>query len=305
MTKPRKPATHHGYIVIDKPGGWTSHDVVARVRRIVGERRVGHAGTLDPAATGVLPVAVGLATRTIEYLANADKGYLADFTFGITTDSADGDGVVQDRRDPSHLDRTAVESAIREFVGPLQQVPPMHSAIKIDGTPLYDLARKGQTVELPARAIAIHAINVVHWHPPTVRVHVRCSKGTYVRSLARDIGDRMGTGAYLSRLVRTSVGRFGLDVAMTLDELALAMERDEWRQVRVEPDVAMLDYDAVVIAGNQIVDWACGRPVPADGAEGVVRVYDADGKWRGVGNVEPDTALVKPVKVIHPGQAES
>jgi tRNA pseudouridine55 synthase len=305
MTKPRKPATHHGYIVIDKPGGWTSHDVVARVRRIVGERRVGHAGTLDPAATGVLPVAVGLATRTIEYLANADKGYLADVTFGVTTDSADGDGVVQDRCDPSHLDRTTVESAILEFIGPLQQIPPMHSAIKIDGTPLYDLARKGQAVELPPRAITIHAIDVVHWHAPTLRVHVRCSKGTYIRSLARDIGERVGTGAYLSRLVRTRVGRFDLGAAMTLDDLAVAMERGEWRQVRYEPDVAMLDYDAVIIAGNHIVDWACGRPVPASGAEGVVRVYDADGMWRGVGLVEPDTALVKPVKVIHPGQAES
>jgi tRNA pseudouridine55 synthase len=299
MTRPRKPATHHGYVVIDKPAGWTSHDVVARARRIVGEKRVGHAGTLDPAAVGVLPVAVGSATRTIQYLGEADKTYIADITFGVVTDSADIEGKVTCVNDTSHLTLAVVESVVESFAGEQAQVPPMHSAIKIGGKPLYHLARQGEKVDIPARQVTIYRLDILQWDPPTLRVVVDCSKGTYIRSLARDIGERAGGGAYLSKLVRTRVGRFQLEDAISLDQLALAMQEGEWERVARHPDVALVDHAAIVMSAEEQADWSFGRQVPAYGATGTVRVYDATGNWLGVGVLDPDTAMVRPVKVVH------
>jgi tRNA pseudouridine55 synthase len=304
MTRPRKPATHHGYVIIDKPAGWTSHDVVARVRRIVGEKRVGHAGTLDPAAVGVLPVAVGNATRTIEYLGDADKTYIADVTFGVVTDSADIEGVVTRIDDASHLTLQDVEPVAALFIGEQSQVPPMHSAIKIDGRPLYYLARQGEHVDIPARRVSIHRLDILRWESPTLRVEVDCSKGTYIRSLAHDIGEQVGTGAYLSKLVRTRVGRFQLDEAITLDQLALAMKEGEWARVARQPDVALLDHAAIALSPREQADWLLGRQVPAYGASGTVRVYDATGNWLGVGVLDPETTMVQPVKVVHPNLQE-
>jgi tRNA pseudouridine55 synthase len=299
MSRKGKPATHHGYLVIDKPAGWTSHDVVARVRRIVVEKKVGHAGTLDPAATGVLPVAIGNATRTIEYLAEADKTYIADVTFGVTTDSCDIEGRVTGVNDASHLDLALVEPAIHAFVGDQLQVPPMHSAIKVDGRPMYELARKGEVVDLPARSVTINSIAILGWNAPTVRIEVTCSKGTYIRSLARDIGERVGPGAYLSRLVRTRVGSFRLQDAMTLDRLAERMEAESWEQVALAPDCAMLGYDAIVLNEGEAADWHMGRRVPSYGATGTVRVYDATGMWIGVGQIDDGSRDLRPIKVVH------
>ena len=300
MAKSRPPATHHGYVSIDKPGGWTSHDVVARVRRIVNERRVGHAGTLDPAATGVLPVAIGNATRTIEYLAEVDKSYLADITFGIRTDSADADGTVIDQQVCPDVSVATLDDVLELFRGEQQQIPPMHSAIKVDGRPLYELARQGKSVERMARTVTIHAIDIVDWRAPVLRIHVKCSKGTYIRSLARDLGDALGCGAYLSRLVRTRVGGFGLADSLTLDALADAMRHGAWDRIRWEPDVAMLDRPALILTESGHDDWILGRPVALNGTEGIVRVYDAGGQWRGVGRA--GAGWVKPVKVILPEQ---
>jgi tRNA pseudouridine55 synthase len=305
MTRPRKPATHHGYVVIDKPAGWTSHDVVSRVRRIVGEKRVGHAGTLDPAAVGVLPVAVGNATRTIEYLAAADKTYIADITFGVVTDSADIEGTVMATTDASHLTREDVESVAGLFVGEQLQIPPMHSAIKIDGTPLYQLARQGERVDIPAREISITRLDVLKWNLPTLRIELDCSKGTYVRSLARDIGEKVGTGAYLSKLVRTRVGRFQLRDALSLEELETSLQGRGWNSTALHPDVAMLDCPAIVLTDPERIDWFQGRQVPAYGATGVVRVYDATGNWLGIGRLDPDTAMMRPAKVVHHNHAGS
>lgn len=298
MAKRKTRGLHHGYLVIDKPAGWTSHDVVGRVRRIVGERRVGHAGTLDPAATGVLPVAVGLATRTVEYLSEASKAYRAEITFGVTTDSADGDGVVTGVQDASALTEADVARAIARFAGPQMQVPPMHSAIKIGGERLYERARRGETIDVPPRPVVIDEIRLDSWESPVADVFVACSKGTYIRSLARDIGAAIGTGAYLSNLVRVRTGPFTLAHAVRIDELEDLFQRCPWEQLAAHPDAALLDRPAIILDEAESRAWYYGQRVAVMGAEGLVRVYDTDGDWLGVGQGDEEGACVRPVKVV-------
>ena len=297
MARNRRSAARHGYIAIDKPGGWTSHDVVARVRRIVGERRVGHAGTLDPAAVGVLPVAVGLATRTVEYLSDAAKTYHAEITFGIETDSADGDGTVTAQRGADGVTREAVESALEAFQGPQMQVPPLHSAVQIDGKRLYELAHAGlEAPEIPARAIEIHAIDLVQWEHPVATAEITCSKGTYVRSIARDLGERLGTGAYLSNLVRTATGPFTLADAMTLEDLESRLASEPWAAVAAHPDRALEHLPALVVNAGQRIAWYQGKTLPLVAPLGECRVYDSSGVWIGVGRSNGET--IQPAKVV-------
>jgi tRNA pseudouridine55 synthase len=299
MPRNRRSASRHGWIVIDKPGGWTSHDVVSRVRRILGERRVGHAGTLDPAAVGVLPIAVGLATRTVEYLAGADKAYRAEITFGLETDSADGDGVLIGAPKAVNFGETQLRGALRGFAGPQEQVPPMHSALKVDGKRLYELARAGEEIEVQPRSIVIHAIDLVDWSTPVATVDITCSKGTYVRSIARDLGRRLGCGAYLSNLVRTSTGPFGLCDAMRLNELEEFTSRGgDWVHYAFHPDTVLLDRPAVILSPDAAVAWNQGKVVPQAGFPGTIRVYDDAGNWLGVGTADDAGQTIKADKVV-------
>jgi len=305
MTRQRRQAVRHGYVVIDKPAGWTSHDVVARVRRVVDEHRVGHAGTLDPAATGVLPVAVGLATRTVEYLANSSKAYRAWIRFGVTTDSADRDGAVTATSDPSGLNLDAIIQALNLFRGSLFQTPPMHSAIKVKSKRLYELARQGVEIEVQAREITIHDLQVVEWSSPELCIDVECSKGTYIRALARDIGAAVGTGAYLARLVRTRAGPFALEDAISLDELKRALVDPGWEQVAFPPDKVLDDQSALVLGVSQSRDWGHGKTITLDSIENIssiIRAYDAQGRWLGVGSVDLATSSLRPVKVVIPAE---
>ena len=301
MIRHRSQAVRHGYIVIDKPAGWTSHDVVARVRRLVGERRVGHAGTLDPAAVGVLPVAVGLATRTVEYLAESSKAYRAWITFGVTTDSADRDGTVTSTKDPSALKLTVIAAALNAFRGDISQRPPMHSAIKVEGRRLYELARSGVEIDVKPRSVTIYDLRIVDWTSPVLCVDVECSKGTYIRSLARDLGVAVQTGAYLSHLVRTRSGPFGICNAVTLNDLERLVEQTSWDQVAYHPDWPMQHLTALVLGPEQTIDWGHGKSIALDvpvGITSLVRAYDARGRWLGAGEHDPATGSVKPVKVI-------
>lgn len=292
----------HGYVVIDKPAGWTSHDVVTRVRRILGERRVGHAGTLDPAAVGVLPVAVGLATRTVEYLASAGKAYLADFTFGVDTDSADGDGTLIGSRDTTGLSLTSIQQTLSQFVGTQEQTPPMHAAIKVGGKRLYRLARQGREIDVPSRTVVIHALDVIDWRPPTLTVSVSCSKGTYIRALARDVGARVGTGAYLSHLVRTQTGPFSLGDAVTLDDLPSLLDERGWDGVAFHPDWVIQQLTALILDDVEAIGWTLGQAIaPRATVQGPVRVYDRAGWWLGIGDAGVDR--VRPVKVVAPARA--
>lgn len=294
----------HGVIVIDKPAGWTSHDVVARVRRLTGERRVGHAGTLDPAATGVLPVVVGDATKVVEFLADAAKGYRAEITFGVSTDSHDGDGLVTSTGAGPIPDRPSVLAALAAMVGPQWQTPPMHSAIRIDGERLYEAARRGETVDRDARPVTFHRLDLLDWSPPVATVDVDCSKGTYIRSLAHDLGEMLGCGAHLSDLVRTRTGGFDLRDAWTLDDLGLAMgeDGDPWEWIAIHPDRIVESWPAATLDPDGARGWDQGRPVAvgsASGGDGPVRTYGSDGTWLGVGRRDGD--VIRPWKVIRRG----
>jgi tRNA pseudouridine55 synthase len=210
---------HDGLVVVDKPAGWTSHDVVARLRRVYGQRRVGHAGTLDPDATGVLLVGLGRVTRLLRFLQDHPKAYRGDVVFGVATSTLDGAGAVLDRR-PLPVTRAQVVEAARRFVGDTQQVPPMVCALRIGGRRLHDLARHGAEVERAPRPVHIERLDVEDFQPgpyPVATILVECSAGTYIRSLAADLGAALGGCAHLGALRRVSVGSFGLDEARHLD----------------------------------------------------------------------------------------
>jgi tRNA pseudouridine55 synthase len=295
----RGPGRLHGYLVIDKPTGWTSHDVVGRVRRLTGERKVGHAGTLDPAATGVLPVALGLATRSLEFLAGSSKTYLAEITFGVRTDSYDVDGIVQSVGTTEGIDETLLRRSLSNFCGIQQQIPPMHSAIKIDGRRLYELAREGSVIERSPRAIEIHEIELIEWNPPVATVCIDCSKGTYIRSIAHDLGEIFDCGAYLSNLVRLRAGPFTIADAWTLQELAELELVNDWESVAVHPDAALEGFAGLVLGEDETKDWSFGRSIRADeDSPEWVRVYDEHGAWLGIGQNDGALQQWRPYKVV-------
>ncbi len=210
----------NGILNLHKPSGWTSHDVVARVRRLLKIKRVGHAGTLDPMATGVLLVCVGQATRVAEYLMASPKSYRARVQLGVVTDTCDAEGAVMATAPVPDFTPEDLRRAMARFVGAIQQTPPAYSAIKQDGVPLYRRARRGEVVEPPPRPVTIHRIELLNWQTPFLEIAVDCDPGTYIRSLARDVGEVLGCGATLAALVRTQSGAFTLDQALTLDALA-------------------------------------------------------------------------------------
>ena len=292
----------HGYLVIDKPAGWTSFDVVARARRLLGEKRIGHAGTLDPAATGVLPLAVGMATKTLEFLADASKTYLADVTFGVETDSHDIDGrVIRVSRD-DEPDEETVAAALARFLGPGEQIPPMHAAIKIGGQKLYTLARRGEEIPRAPRPVTFFRLDLLAWRAPTATILVDCSKGTYIRSLARDLGAVTGTGAYLSNLVRLRSGPFHLCQALTMDELAHGELPWVWPRVAIHPDIPVQDWPALILDADTARRWRQGGTIPDVAASGPIRAYDADGDWLGTGYADPAGAGWRPRKVVAEGE---
>ncbi len=213
-----------GILNLYKPIGLTSHDAVARVRRILKEKRVGHAGTLDPAAEGVLTVCVGQATRIVEYLTEAGKTYCADLTLGLTTDTYDREGLVTSVRDVPDFSLEEIEQVANRFRGKIEQVPPLYSAIKVAGQPLYKAARAGlgADIQLEARPIEIFKLEITEWVRPCLRLWVECSKGTYIRSLAYDLGEALNCGAYMHHLIRVQSGPFHLAEACTLEELEQA-----------------------------------------------------------------------------------
>lgn len=284
-TPNREPRTLTGILVIDKPAGWTAHDVVARVRRLVGERRVGHAGTLDPAAVGVLPVCVGEATKVVEYLSGHGKTYLAAVLFGTVTDTDDLDGWVIEEHDVSDISREMVTVQLPHFVGEIEQVPPAYSAVHIGGQRAYALARAGKQVDVPSRRVTVQRLALVAWSPPVAWLVVDCGAGTYVRSLARDLGAALGCGATLAHLVRLRSGPFRLCEAWSLDELAAVPDlRAAWPWVAVHPDAALADWPALLLDDAAALAWTQGKVIADDAtADTFTRAYDGDGNWRGIG----------------------
>lgn len=273
----------NGIIVIDKPAGWTSMDVCAKIRGALHERRVGHAGTLDPMATGVLPVFVGRATRAVEFAAEGGKEYVAGLRMGVVTNTQDTSGTVLEEK-PVSVDRAALEAALAPFRGDILQIPPMYSAIKRDGKKLYELARKGQEVEREPRPVTIYGLEVVdQTGPADYLLRVQCSKGTYVRTLCHDIGQALGCGGCMYSLRRTEAAGFSLDQAVTLDTLLSAED----------PQSLLLPVDAY-FAGRPILILKAGPEkkvrngaavsVP-QAADGQYRVYGESGAFLALGQV--------------------
>jgi tRNA pseudouridine55 synthase len=300
-----------GILVINKPAGITSHDVVARVRRLLGVKRVGHGGTLDPFATGVLPVAVGRATRVLQYVQNADKRYYAGIRLGAETDSGDTEGKITAQRSetaPAWPSAAQLDATLSEFIGEIEQIPPAHSAIKVDGQPLYRRARAGEMVDVPPRQVRILSIVVARYDAPELELEIACGKGTYVRALVRDVGRSLGTFAYCSALQRTQAGPFTLEQAYTLEQLADMDLRGKWRSIALAPDAALATLPALTLDRAATNAWYHGRPVtvPADLTacnDALVRVYSVHGAFAGVGELGAEQR-VTPSFVMLPTQGE-
>lgn len=239
-----------GLLLIDKPSGPTSHDVVAMVRRGAKLKQVGHAGTLDPLATGLLVVCLGQATRLSEYLLNKNKRYQAHVCFGQSTNTYDADGEVTHSSE-NLPDRAAVEAALSNFRGPIQQVPPAFSAIKRGGQKMYDLARRGEVVELEPRAVTIHELHLLEWAPPICVLDVLSSAGTYIRSLAHDLGQKLGCGAHLAALRRTHSGHFALAEAVTLEALQAEFAAGTWMHHLKPLASAVPDWPVVTLSAEE------------------------------------------------------
>ena len=283
----------NGLINLNKPVGPSSFQMIAQLRRLTGERKLGHAGTLDPLASGVLPICVGKAVRLSEYLQTDHKVYEAEVTFGVRTTTDDAEGQVIARQ-PVTLTREEVESVLREFVGEQEQVPPQFAAIKIGGRPLYKSARRGQTIDVPPRHINIERLTLLGWDSPRAQVEVACTKGTYIRALARDIGERTGCGAYLTALTRTQCGAFGLRDAVSIEALA-----GDWRAHLLPMDFGLQHWDAVRLDAAQTRRILSGLSVEYDQPfKTLVRAYDNSGHFFAVLKLDAASGSLRPEKVF-------
>ena len=248
-----------GYLNVLKPPGWTSHDVVARLRGVTGTRRIGHTGTLDPAAIGVLPVALGRATRTVSSPTWDDKEYLADIEFGVATDTDDAEGQAIATGDATALDCATVRAFLPSFVGRISQRPPAYSAVHVRGERAYHRARRGALDLPPERLVQIDAISVEDWRPPTLSIRITCHSGTYIRSIARDLGAMAGCPAHLAALVRLRVGPFGLGSTLDLAGAAAVAAENTWEQVIWPLDVATRHLGAIVVPAARTADMEHGK----------------------------------------------
>jgi tRNA pseudouridine55 synthase len=295
-----------GIFNIDKPAGRTSFQVVSLVRRLSGVRRVGHAGTLDPSATGVLVVCLGQATRLSEYMMEAPKVYRAEVRLGITTDTLDATGTPLSQADPSNVDRRQVEEALTAFVGEIDQVPPMFSALKYNGEPLYRYARAQKQVERQARRVTIHRLQLLAFQPPLATIEVECGKGTYIRALAHDLGQQLGCGAHLAALARLRVGPFTLDDACSLPQLEAAFQEGRWQSLLRPADAALPSWPAVILSEAQETAVRFGQCLAADSLEPaqavendqLCRAYSPRGQLLAILRCDAAALLWRPVKVF-------
>lgn len=277
----------HGVININKEKGYTSHDVVAKLRGIVGQKKIGHTGTLDPDATGVLPVCLGKATKLCDMLTDKSKTYETIMLLGKTTDTQDISGSVLSESSVESIDEDAVKKCIGEFVGDYLQVPPMYSALKVNGKKLYELARQGIEVERKARPVVIHEIKILEIALPRVRMEVSCSKGTYIRTLCHDIGLKLGCGACMEELIRTKVSCFEIPDSLTLGQVQELKEAGKIEEILVPIDAMFSEYEAVTLKkefasfaynGNLFLPKHIHEKLElVDGKN--VRVYDEDGRF--------------------------
>ena len=325
MIQNRKPQVD-GILNLNKPKGWTSHDVVAHIRRLTQIRRVGHAGTLDPMATGVLLICLGRATRIAEYLMAGRKRYRAVIRLGISTDSHDADGQVT-ATSPVAADRAEIERALSHFRGQIRQVPPMVSALKRQGQPLYKLARRGITVDRPARPVEILELTLTEWLSPSLTIELTCSPGTYVRALARDLGQQLGCGAHLTALTRLASGDFVLNEAIQVEQFAAAVaagDEDEarapsgtdlqakkpapgWHTLVLPIEAGLRHFPAHTVGAPESRRVRSGQSLPANlitaSTDQLCRVYaagDPDTRLLALLKFDEEAQVWRPHKVFHP-----
>jgi tRNA pseudouridine55 synthase len=289
-----------GFLNLNKPFGWTSHDCVARVRKLLRLKRVGHAGTLDPAATGVLPIALGKATRLLQYLPG-DKAYKATIRFGVNTTTDDLQGEIIASQPGADLNLAQVKTALSQFQGKIEQIPPIYSAIQVEGKRLYDLARQGETVEVPVRTVEIFSTEILDWREgdfPELDVAIACGSGTYIRAIARDLGAVLNTGGTLAALTRTHSSGFDLNHSLTVTDLEAQLQAGTFQPTL--PDVALQHLPTVTLPANLAQKWCQGQKISlnADDNSGIVRVYEDETRFLGIGQL--DNEVLIPQMVFEP-----
>lgn len=272
----------NGIVIIDKPAGWTSQDVTARLRRVFGTRRIGHGGTLDPMATGVLPVFVGRATRGVEFFEHAEKTYETELLLGVATDTEDTTGTVLFRREVS-VTPGQLTAVLERFRGEIMQIPPMYSALKVNGQKLCDLARKGRQVERQPRPVTIHELTLLSREGDTLRLRVRCSKGTYIRTLCADIGEALGCGGCMQALRRTQAGEYTIAEAVPLQRLLESPEPETYLR---DVDTMFRGYPAVKLTVNQEKRCRNGNAFSVSLPGGTYRAYSQSGEFLMLAKVE-------------------
>jgi tRNA pseudouridine55 synthase len=305
-----------GVLAVNKPAGFTSHDVVAKARRILGMKRIGHTGTLDPQVTGVLPLCLGKATRVVEYIQELPKEYEAELTIGYATDTEDWTGQETDRVDQVSLNKERLIQVLQSFIGTIQQVPPMYSAIKVDGKRLYELARQGQEIERSARTVHIYALELKDEHLekkyPTVRIRVRCSKGTYIRTLCVDIGRALGYPSVMSELIRTSTGNITLARCLSLSEIEQLQQQGKLNQYLIQTDQAIAHIPRIDVNDEEALHASQGKSITVSLQEldtleslqavedqnQLVRVYGPEERFIGIFRKDPEQGILRPEKVF-------
>jgi len=299
-----------GVLAIWKAEGWTSHDVVAKARRLLGMKRIGHAGTLDPMVTGVLPLCLGRSTRVVEYIQERPKAYEATIRLGVATDTEDISGEVIETSEVSNIREQQIREVLHSFIGEIDQIPPMFSAIKIDGKRLYELAREGKTVERKSRKVLIYSIELLNLdlegEHPQFSFSVQCSKGTYIRTLCVDIGKALGVPATMASLIRTMSGGITKSQCLTLEQVEEHMNNGTLEQLLVAPELAIDHLPATTVKSikrryaiqGQKLYWTdiTGHQLLAD--HSLVRVFDEEDVFLGVFELDKQNHLVKPIKVF-------
>ncbi|WP_288462195.1 tRNA pseudouridine(55) synthase TruB [uncultured Pseudomonas sp.] len=291
----------HGVLVLDKPRGFSSNAALQKVRWLLNAEKAGHTGSLDPLATGVLPLCFGEATKFSQYLLDADKGYGTVAQLGVTTTTGDAEGEVLERRAVT-VDEAAIQAALPAFRGQIEQIPPMYSALKRDGQPLYKLARAGEVVEREARSVTIARLELLALQEDRATLEVACSKGTYVRTLVEDLGARLGCGAHVAELRRTQAGPFGLAQAISLEELEAAHAEggsEALDRFLLPVDSGLEHWPLVQLTQHSAYYWLHGQPVRAANAPkfGLMRVQDDQGRFIGIGEID-DEGQVAPRRLI-------
>nr|WP_091220409.1 tRNA pseudouridine(55) synthase TruB [Paenibacillus sp. BC26] len=299
-----------GILAVWKPAGWTSHDVVAKVRGIVKVKRIGHTGTLDPAVTGVLPLCIGRATRVVEYVQERPKCYEAVMQFGIATDTEDLTGTVLEELPSVTLTEADIRRVLSSFLGNIEQVPPMYSAVRVDGKRLYELAREGQVIERKSRPVTIYALDLLDMKldqpHPTIRFSVSCSKGTYIRTLCVDIGQALGVPAVMAELIRTMSGGFTKEQCFTLEQIAQLQAAGELEEKLTPSDEALDHFPRATVSMENVQRAFQGKRIYLNAmfdhgeyaADSIIRLYGKDGTFVGLFTPDEETATLKAVKVF-------